>query len=161
MLAMVVCLNTMGVIIMSIADDSNEVNDTYIPKHHHPSQSKWMKSLVQCARCVHSCLQVIILASIKLISMKHSKNRNQWFIWTKRERNSKRVRWIGSVLATRRLLVMVTKIADVPNPREQSHPTRVTTFDSDSMPIMVDNGASACITNGKISLGKHDVSTRR
>ena len=40
-----------------------------------------------------------------------------------------------------------SKIADVPNPRKQSCLVRATTFNSDSMPIMVDDGASACITN--------------
>ena len=40
-----------------------------------------------------------------------------------------------------------SKITGTPLPREQSHSTRLATFKSDSVPIMVDDRASACITN--------------
>ena len=79
--------------------------------------------------------------------MKQCKKGNHWFIWIKKERSRKRIGRVRSTLFTRRLLGRVTKITGILNPREQSHSTRAAIFNLDSMPIMVDDGASVCITN--------------
>ena len=135
---MVAFFLTFSVIFLLILDCTGPVDKPpYVPKRLRPHKSTWIKSMI---KCLMACAEPLVSTITRL----RVRRRKQWR--GPRRAGPRRRRYV--TVPRDRLLrdpipVMTTTWED-----SASRPLGKQ-FDSDSCTLMIDDGASACITNDK------------